>query len=458
MDPFEQSADMRLLELHRKALGKSAPPPSQWLGSSDTRDALAVEDVPAPALTGARLNVDVAATPNQKLIPGAVVTVTLAVHNIGDRPVSNVLVAVPVPGEAAYRAGSLEVDRRALSEADAALFLGSGFTIAHVSAGQRVGFTWKISVGPGTAPLLISPRVLAGGAGVVGGTPILMARGTAASSARLPDAYLPPAREAERPFYELDEREEAEAAHELAAAPPPAAAPLVMMPDILEEPAPAAPLPEPVPQLLEPRLYCTLDTSSLNLLKKLFASESFGQVPHYILQNGLACSLGSEGRDYGIRAHLSKQGGLLSRALLVRKLNKPMRVGDFAGGAQGIDLGAANTPMQKAPPYVLYMELKPADVDFSSAADSGNPLESFIRNRQLAVVLQAQRVATQDDALKVRAESLLAGYAAAARAAINRTFIKAKLDKNFDPFGGANPAADALAHELIEVLGILVGA
>ena len=111
--------------------------------------------------------------------------------------------------------------------------------------------------------------------------------------------------------------------------------------------------------------------------------------------------------------------------------------------------------MQK---YTLYNVLTQADVDFCAVAEERTPLEDFIRLRQLAVALQAHHVITADTELRSRTESLLDAYAKAARAAINRTFIKAKLDKNYDPFGAADPASDKLAHELIDALSVLVGA
>ena len=304
MDPFDQSADMRLLELNRKALGKNAPPPSSWSGSpADPRDTVVVEDLPPPTLAGARLNIDLSAAPNKKLIPGAVVTMALAIHNIGDRPIDHILVAVPIPGEATYRPGSLALDQRPVPDAEADLFFGRGFTIPKVAAGQRIGFSWKISIGPGTQSLAVSPHVLAEGAGIAGGTPVLMSRGAAPSSVRLPREYAPAPLEPERPFYELDPSEELQAQHELENSTAPSVGPpLFVMPDIAVEPEPAvvtaatSPTPVDAPaaaEALEPRLYCTLDAASLGIVKKLFANESFGQVPHYILQNSLACSLGT---------------------------------------------------------------------------------------------------------------------------------------------------------------------
>lgn len=473
MDPFEQSADMRLLDLQRKALGVKEPPRSNWSAShTDMNDAIPAHETPVPVLAGARLTVDLTANPSSKLIPGAVATVALAVHNESEADITGVHIAVPVPGEAQYRPGSLQLDRRALAESDADAFLGAGYVIAKLSAGQRVGFTWQLSVKAGTQPLMLMPTVRAGDAGVTGGAPIMLSRGAPATSAKLPQKYETPKAEPETPFYELDDDEARQFEHEdTLAAPPAREAPLVVMPDILHDEAAEAEVPAVAPEATEaaavvepaaapanPRLYCTMDAASLGVVKKLFAAESFGQVPHYILQNSLACSLSGTGYDPGIRAHSAQQSGLLSRALLMRKLNKPMNVSDFSTGRIDFDLVPANQPADRQAPARLFMDLTPADVDFCAPVEQKNQLETFIRIRQLAVALQARHVMIDDDEVRTRAESLLDAYATAARAAINRTFIRAKLDRNFDPFGAADPAADKLAHELVDVLEAVITA
>ena len=491
MDPFEQSADMRLLELQRKALGIEAPPRPNWSGThTDMNEAIPLQEDAPPVLRGRRITVDLAATPNAKLIPGAVVTLSLAIHNNGEQSIDGVRVAVPMPGSATYRPGSLQVDQRPLTDADADRFFGESFDVPKLEAGRRLGFVWKISVQPGTKPLVISPRVSAEGAGVTGGAPILLSRGAAPTSSKLPKAYAPAQDEPERPFYELDAAEERDFEHEGVTGNEPAfghEAPLFVMPDVLPaeqpqpqpepepepepEPAPepvqayAAAEPEPEPEPVvevepqpEPRLYCAFDSASLALVKKLFTSESYGQIPHYVLQNSLACALSGTRHDAGVRTHVSQQAGLLSRALLMHKLNKPMHVADFSTGKTGFDLAPAAEPSSDAPASALYMPLTQAEVEFCAPVEGRNPLESFIRIRQIAVALQARRALVADEELARRAEALLEAYATSARAAINRTFIRAKLDKNFDPFGAADPVADKLAHELIDVLALVLAA
>ena len=115
-------------------------------------------------------------------------------------------------------------------------------------------------------------------------------------------------------------------------------------------------------------------------------------------------------------------------------------------------------PPPADPPSRLCMLLTSADVEFCAPVEGKNQLESFIRLRQLAVTLQARHAAIADENVAAAADRLLADYASAARAAINRTFIKAKLDRNFDPFGAADEKTDTLARQLIDALQGVVSA
>ena len=486
MDPFEQSADMRLLELQRKALGKEAPPRPNWSGTAtDMHEAIPLQEDAPPQLSGARVLVDLSASPKAKLVAGAVVTLSLAIQNAGDKAAYNLKIAVPIPGESRHRDGSLVIDGRVASGSYADAFFGEGYQVETLAAGQRLGFVWKISIEAGTKALVVAPRVLSENAAVVGSASVLLARGAITKTAALPAEYRAEEEPEERPFYELDAQEEREHALEAAQVQTPAAQPLWVMPDIAEpepqalaasasrEPEPE-PQPQPPPQPVQappepegvtppavpdlPRLYCTFDAASLNLVKKLFAAESYGQIPHYILQNSLASSLSASGTDIGLRSHFSQQAGMLSRALLMHKLNKPMSVADFSVGKTGFELPPAAEVPPNHHPSIMYTSLTPADIDFCAPVEGRNQLETFIRIRQLAIALQAHHVISSDGALQTNAQRLLDAYATAARGAINKTFIRAKLDRNFDPFGGSDPAIDGLARELIDVLGTLLAA
>ena len=478
MDRFEESADMRLLELQRRALGKEAPPRSNWMPErSDTTDGIALEEPPAPQLQGARIAVTLSASPDRNLIAGAVVTVTLVLHNEGSSAATGFGANVPVPVSMGYRPGTFMIDGRTGSEADAEAFFGPGYTFAKLEAHQRLSVLWKLDTFEGTTALTLSPHVTAKDAAVLGAAPVALKRGEKLRKQRpVPPKYLPPSPEPERPFYELDSEEEATLDKEFE--PSPSAsheAPLFVMPEVLApEPQPEVLAPEPQPEVLapepqpapepqtppaleppaQPRLFCTIDGASLRLIKKLFESSSFGQLPHYSLQNSLACVVADGGKDLGLQAHFSAQNAMLGRALLMRRLGKTVNAGEFSRGTYGFeklkDVLAA--PEERTKPSQLYLDLTQADVDFCAPVADLDALPGFIRLRQLAVALQCRNLAHEDDVVQRNIERLLQAYATAARNSINRTFVRSKLDRNFDVFGAVDAATDDLARELITEL------
>lgn len=463
---------MRLLELQRRALGKEAPPRSNWMPErSDTADGIVLEEQPAPQLQGARIAVTLSASPDRNLIAGAVVTVTLVLHNEGSSAATGFGANVPVPASMGYRPGTFMIDGRPASEADAEAFFGPGYTFAKLEAHQRLSVLWKLDTFEGTTPLTLSPHVTAKDAAVLGAAPVRLKRGEKVRKQRpVPPKYVPAAPEPERPFYELDSDEEATLETEFE---PSAAtaheAPLFVMPEVLPpepapvtpepeplaaEPEPVAAEPEPVAAAPQPRLYCTIDAGSLRLIQKLFESSSFGQLPHYSLQNSLACVVADGGKDLGLQAHFSAQNSMLGRALLMRRLGKTVNVGEFSRGSYGFEKlkDILSSPQTGAKPSRLYLDLTQADVDFCAPVANLDALPGFIRLRQLAVALQCRTIAHDDDEVRRNIERLLEAYASAARNSINRTFVRSKLDRNFDVFGAADTATDDLARELIAAL------
>lgn len=474
MDPFEQSADMRLLELHRKALGKEAPARPNWQAErTDVGDAAFSDEVAPPQLHGARIAVTVSATPSKNLIPGAVVTASIALFNEGTQAAANLKANVPVPHAMRYRAGTFLLDGRPAADDVAEAFFGPGYGFAKLEPGQRVTALWKLDMLAGTEAPRLSPHVTAGGAGVFGAAPISLTRAPKKDAALpLPEKYVAQP-EDERPFYELDPEEElaleAESPRDTAPAPE---APLVVMPDL----APAEPEPDVLPaepvsaeppvqaepeaaaEQAAPRLYCTIDSASLRMITKLFESGSFGQLPHYSLQNALACTVGASGKELGLQQHFASQNSLLGRALLMRRLGKTVSVAEFSRGDTGFaQLGSVPpVPAGAAEPAALFVEITPAEIEFCAPVGELDALAAFVRLRQLAVALQCRRVAHADAELAARLQDLLERYAAAARSSINRTFVRSKLDPKFDVFGATDAATDALARELIAQLELVL--
>src|SRR5947209_12913097 len=201
---------MRLVELQRAALGV-APQKRHW-ESRIQAEGSAVEAERVEESASAVLDADLVASPSEGVIAGAVVTLTLSVANDGVLPARNLLVAVPVPGEASFRSGSMVFDGRAADDHFAEMFLVEGTRIAQLLPKHRATFVWKIGVRTGNAPLTISPTIRAEGAAVVGGSALLVTRkdvSQTAFAAQL-ERETPPEPVEEQPFYELDQEEELE--------------------------------------------------------------------------------------------------------------------------------------------------------------------------------------------------------------------------------------------------------
>lgn len=492
MNPFEESADMRLLEHRRKTLGIEAAPKRAWSApSTDLTDGLLAEEA-APPLRGARIAAALSAMPGVNVIAGTVVTLSLAIQNEGTETAAGVNATVPLPTESGLRAGSLVVDGRPADVAAEQALVGAGLPLGEMRPGQRITLLWKIDILPGAKSLVVVPHIQARGAAVLGSMPLRITRASIPSYGAVPAKYKPREEPPERPFYELDEDETQNLDLEIPPLTKPALAePILVMPDVIAEtppmlaapPEPAAlPAPGPAkkapakppkktptksaakprakaapkaaPELVAIRaLFCPLDSVSLQLIKKLFDSEFAGALPHYALQNALACAITSNGRRIGLRAHLAAQNGILSRALLMRKLGKSISVADFARGELAFPaLREAVVQPGTERPSRLFTELSDAEIEFCERSEEKDALSNFVRLRQLAVTLQARRVECDDDVRRKTIESLLDQYAQAARTTINRIFVRSKLDRNFDVFGAPDAASTTIARALITEL------
>ena len=202
---YNRSADMRLLELRRKALGitaaKIAPTvvvstrysDLDWLPPSTNVDETYVAH-------GTIINVMVDARPRRGLIPGAQVTVSLSVANDGDAAASNVRVTLPPPIGAEYVAESLLVDGRAGGDAVADEIFANGTMLTDIAAGTRYTLTLKLTVGSGIGDILLSPQLSADSAAILGLRAVRLKR----------SAIAPLMGPVERPFYESDDDEHAD--------------------------------------------------------------------------------------------------------------------------------------------------------------------------------------------------------------------------------------------------------
>ena len=138
---FELSADVRLLELQRGALGLPARERTGWESSNSGGVGLPLTaSADDPVAEGALLTVDATAFPSDGVIPGAVVTLTLKIANEGSAAAGGVIAGVPLPGGASYRPGSFVWNGRSSFDDVAESFFGAGLDIGAIAASERVTF------------------------------------------------------------------------------------------------------------------------------------------------------------------------------------------------------------------------------------------------------------------------------------------------------------------------------
>ncbi len=492
LDPdFELSADMRLLELQRAALGLAPPTPTAWQTRSVTDAGITNDPEPAPAARGAVLNVETVAAPATGVIPGAVVTLSLSIANDGAAAAAAVIAAVPVPGGATYRPGTFLMDGRDGGEEAAERFFGAGLALGEIPAGARRTFVWKLGVRLGTHPLLISPAIRSGGAAVVGARAIAVARKDAPLAAfaaelervdpalyaakplipvEIPVDALPV--EDDRPIYELDAEEElvfeaADAA--LSSAVPPRAeraVPPLVEPEPAREPELAAeaeiePEPEPEPVREAVVLYGRFDRATLAFFERVFnGSKAPTVLSHCIFASALACATPADGGDpLALKAHLAAQSQILHRAQLHERLGKKEPIGEYAG-----ELLAALDRIGPAP----FLEPAPIEDALLLATELEEPTRAvlakiaeererwdFVKARQLTLALQAQRVVASraNDAARAALENALRVYAQSSMTTLQKLFVRLRIDRTTGVLFQNEPSLDAAARALLAALG-----
>lgn len=180
---FELSADMRLLELQRRALGLPPRERLAWESRSAAEGSLPIPPTPEEPGKTAVLAVEATAHPQGGVIPGALVTFTLSIANEGAVRAGDIAVVAPLPGGGAYRPGSFVWNGRSTYDEVAESFFGSGLDIGALGPAERATFTWKVGVKLGTKPLVVSPRIRAEGVAVIGARPVIVGRREQATTA-----------------------------------------------------------------------------------------------------------------------------------------------------------------------------------------------------------------------------------------------------------------------------------
>lgn len=494
---FEASADMRLVELHRAALGVPAPPRGTW-ESRVSAEGGAVEPEAEQQLSSAVVAVEVAANPAAEVIPGAIVTVSVSIANEGAAAARNVRVAVPLPGGATYRHGSLVRDGRPMLDDAADELFSTGTLLERIEPKSRATFLWKIGVRIGNKPLVIAPVVSGDETAIVGAKSAIVSRkagaetGFATQVQRYDRALydeMPAAPEHELPIYELDAEEQI--VHEAAEAaigeyrPPMEPPQQPFAPTTQPEPAPPpdqpAPDPEPGVPVEEPSvpappaqppdiepaareavvLYGRIDRPSLAYFERQFnGSKPPTLLNHFILGGALACTRNTEGADVaGLKAHLDAQGQLLQRIVLHEKMGKKEPIAQYAGTmlARVDQFQPAPVSAAEAPPdggaLLLEAELEAPTLGVLRKFQDDAARWDFTKARQLTLALQARRVISPAPPQRIEtAENALRAYSQTAATQLQRFFVRMRIDRTTGLLFAHDETLDLSARTLIAAL------
>jgi uncharacterized repeat protein (TIGR01451 family) len=493
---FDESADMRLVELQRAALGVPPPQINAW-ETDISAEGVAVEVAPPPSLGSSVLAVETTATPAGEVIAGAIVTLTLSVANEGVAPARNVRVCVPLPGGATYRNGSFVRDGRPLLDDAAEEFFGSGTWVAAIEPGARATFIWKISVRLGNKPLVVSATVRADGSAVVGAQPLIVSRkveaqtGFATELQRFDRALYDKDLGEELPIYELDEEEVLE--HEAADAalseyqppmePPLQPVPPPDQPEPVPPPDQPAPVPEPgipeqEPYIPEPPsqppdvepaasvreavvLYGRLDRPSIAYFERIFSgTKPPTLLNHFILGGALACTRSAGGDDVGgLKAHMEAQAQLLQRIVLHEKIGKKEPIAEYAGKMLAhVDQLVPGPVASSAAPedsnvVLLNVELDSPTLTVLHKMQVDSARWDFTKARQLTLALQARSITAGAPYDRIEAaENALRAYAQTAATQLQRFFVRMRIDRTTGLLFAHDETLDAAAHTLVTAL------
>jgi uncharacterized repeat protein (TIGR01451 family) len=469
---FYLSADMRLLELQRSALGIEAPDRADWENRA-IAEGQNIPDDPIAAPSGAVLNIVAVATPSEGVIPGAIVTLSLSVANEGVAPARNVHVIVPLPGGASYRPGSFARDGAPAFDEIAERLFGAGLDLGDLAPKSRATFVWKIGVRLGMRPLVVAPQIRAADAAVIGASALSISRkelpaGAARAAASPPDPIAPPiipvdVSVPDIPFYELDEEEQSAYAEPSTPAPsakPPVAAPPPATP-------PAAPVAPPEPRTREAiALLGTFDRPTLSFFDRTFRGAKPPTVlQHCIFGSALACTQPYGRRDdtVGLRAHFDAQSQILHRIALHEKLGKKEPIADYAGELLARIGEFAPEPLlspaivSDSVRVVLETEISEPSLAVLRSLEAESARWDFVKARQLTLALQAQRVVggTASEPQRAAVENALRAYGQAAVTTLQRLFVRIRIDRTTGVLGQTDAELDRRAVALLDALAPL---
>lgn len=487
---------MRLVDLQRTALG--VQPQARTWHSDISLEGGVIPPEPEPELHSAVVMCELHATPDSGIIPGAIVTIAMSLVNEGAVAARDLRVAVPLPGAAAFRNGSLVRDGRPLLDDAADELFSTGALIEQMPPKTRATFLWKIGVRIGNKPLVIAPVITAEDTAVIGAEPLIIDRKEGAQNpfaselVRAEPAIAEPQHDRELPIYELDEEEAIEyeaggAALSPAAeyVPPnePPIAPAVPPPDQpepLPPPDQPAPVEEPGEPAIEPDmpsppeqppdvepaareavvLAGTIDRPSLSYFERTFnGAKPPTLLNHFILGSALACTRSPEGDDFAeLKTHLDAQAQLLQRIVLHEKMGKKEPIGEYAGRAIAqLDRLAPRPVAPVRPPsgpneITLFTELDAPSLAILSQLQTDRARWDFTKARQMTLALQARDALAPGGADTGRAGIALRAYAQTAAMQLQRFFVRMRLDRTTGLLFSNDETLDAAARTLIAAL------
>ena len=462
-DPnFEVSADMRLLELSRKLSDATPPVQSRWQSrGSPEVPSIPLDEVPEKT-SGALIVTILHASPATEIIPGAVITVTLSLKNDGGSSAHDIVIHTPVPGSARIRSGSLRINGREASQNDADAFFGIGHLVAELANGARTTYLWAMEVLAGTEPLFLSADVRASDGAVIAPRSLRLSRKLGAGGTFQATVSLALSKEPiETPIYELDEEEQL--VHDAVIGP------LEPQPIQAVVQQPQAP---PIPAISSRQvilLTTAIDRASLAFFERIFnGAKAPMLLDHLIFASQLACLTQQpvEIDDAQLRKHQDGQAQLLARISLHERLKKRDALQAYAGTltCNLSDLSAREVPniyQPRIPASACLLALEPSDVGLATLVRLTEPHGpwDFLRARQLTHALGATTVLNGglSPHLRSLAEQALRSYAQASANALQRLFVRQRIERSTGVLFVPDQTLDAAARQVVSVMTEVAG-
>ena len=466
---FERDADARLLARRREHELGLAPQPlpstttAPAFGAESLVDDAAAADATRPALI--RLEVD--ARPSVPLIPGAVATIVVTVHDDGEADVRNVTLRVGLPHEVEALPETFARDELAI---DGAALVGAGIALGGVPAGGNVRVRFSIRVLPGTEPIDIGVHADAGGVPVI-----------AAPALRLQRRARHVAVTESRPFYELEEAERAGMPAEPEpppairavidepalppAPPPPPALPVPQppapapAPEVSPEPLAPEPEPEPAPAPsaaaapVPSAAICIapLTSSDARSLERIFA----GAMPHglaaFALLAGIACTRGAAA-PLGLERFRGEVAVALPRALIAARMRKPTPPVVTPEGLAEIRADAPLDPVPEPEGTALVARFESREVDALRAVLARQLADPFLRGAQVLLAVAPRTLAGVTPEAAAPVTAALSAYRVAAGAWLMRVTVRRSVDRRYDPLTADDASLHAAGRALTAAL------